>query len=244
MRSAPTTTQSTRPSDMAVAAAASGRIRYGTPASASSYAVSRAPCSNGRVSSASTYSTSPSAARCHTTPSAVPQATVARRPALQCVSSRSGRRAHSDRISSAARSDASRLTRSSSSSTASASPRTACGPSPSSANARWTPHRRLTAVGRADARRSAWARTVRPVAGILPREERDAERAGARRGPVPPGRPAARSRRSARRRSACAASDSPEAARTGRSRRSCRRPSRSCGPWCAAQRRLSSRSST
>ena len=84
MRSAPTTTAWTRPRAMSEAAATSGRSVTGRPSFASSQAVRRAPCRNGRVSSART-ATPPSAASARTTPSAVPIPAVARAPALQCV---------------------------------------------------------------------------------------------------------------------------------------------------------------
>ncbi len=55
------------------------------PSRISSQAVSRAPCRNGRVSSASTRTFLPASTAPRTTPSAVPYPAVARPPALQCV---------------------------------------------------------------------------------------------------------------------------------------------------------------
>ena len=155
MRSAPTMTQSTCPVAIAHAAAESIVSRCAMPASANSHAVSRAPCSSGRVSSTSTSATLPRACSTRSAPSAVPTAVVASRPVLQCVSTRSGRSGHSRSTRSAAWVASIRLTRASSASICWASASTASGPAGNVASARRTPQARFTAVGRADAIRAA-----------------------------------------------------------------------------------------
>ncbi len=69
------------------AAAESAFRLTGTPSPASSQAVRREPCNQGRVSSANTRSTSPARWAARITPSAVPKPPVARAPVLQWVSS-------------------------------------------------------------------------------------------------------------------------------------------------------------
>jgi len=156
MRSAPTMTQSTCPVAIAHAAAESIVRRCGIPASASSQAVNRAPCSSGRVSSTSTSATLPRACNTRSAPSAVPNAVVASRPVLQWVSTRSGRSGDSRSTSSAARGW--RTVGSP------GRPRsTVPGPRRARRPDRWAappvpfahPQVRFTAVGRADAIRSA-----------------------------------------------------------------------------------------
>ena len=63
------------------------------PARPARHAVIRAPCSSGRVSSATTSATRPVACSDRTTPSAVPHSTQASAPALQCVVQAQRRRA-------------------------------------------------------------------------------------------------------------------------------------------------------
>ena len=58
----------------------------GMPSCCSSHTVSRAPCRNGRVSSANTSICFPLSRAARITPSAVPYPAVASAPALQCVS--------------------------------------------------------------------------------------------------------------------------------------------------------------
>ena len=83
-RSQPTMTASTSPRRMSPAAAPSTSSSWGMPARRSSQIVSRAPCSSGRVSHASTDS-SPRAASSATTASAEPVPPHASVPVLQCV---------------------------------------------------------------------------------------------------------------------------------------------------------------
>ena len=72
MRSAPTTTWVTRPDAIIAPAIASAMSVYGMPSRSSSQAVSRAPCSSGRVSSTTTRTVGSAAKAARTTPSAVP----------------------------------------------------------------------------------------------------------------------------------------------------------------------------
>ena len=147
-RSAPTMTPSTSPRAIRNGPAPSTAIRYPMPAWPSSHAVSRAPCSSGRVSLATTPSSAPRRCSSNATDSAVPPTTVARAPVLQWVSSR-GRSPHSSTTRSApSRAIAAELAISSSR-TASASASAASGPSGSRAATRRAPRARLTAVGRA-----------------------------------------------------------------------------------------------
>ncbi|MCY1176711.1 hypothetical protein D9M73_169930 [compost metagenome] len=85
MRSAPTITQLMPSVFIRCAAAASAFRLTGMPSPASSQAVSRAPCSQGRVSSANTRSTRPATCAARITPSAVPKPPVASAPVLQWV---------------------------------------------------------------------------------------------------------------------------------------------------------------
>ena len=97
IRSAPTTTASTRPRAISDGRRRRRRPGRSTPSAASSQAVSRAPCSSGRVSSAYTPLDWPRSCSTVTMPSAVPHSTVASQPVLQWVSSRSGRRRRAGR---------------------------------------------------------------------------------------------------------------------------------------------------
>ena len=102
MRSAPTITR--RPAQWPSPRPRRSRSssRCGMPASASSHAVSRAPCSSGRVSSTRTSAILPRECKTRIAPIAVPNAVVASRPVLQCVRMRSGRSGHSSCTRSAA----------------------------------------------------------------------------------------------------------------------------------------------
>ena len=90
-RSAPTRTTSTSPRAIRGPAATSAISVCGTPAWASSQAVSRAPWRYGRVSSTQTWTWRPAWWAAWTTPSAVPNWPHASGPVLQWVRMRSGR---------------------------------------------------------------------------------------------------------------------------------------------------------
>ena len=157
------------------------------PSRPSSHAVSRAPCSSGRVSLATTPPSAPRRCSSATTPSAVPPVTAASAPVLQWVSSRGPRPAQlGDQVGAAAWPSPPRP-RSPRRAARSASASTASGPSGSRAAARRAPRARLTAVGRAVSTRrtaSAGRRTVavRPGGQRHPERPGDAERRRAAHG--------------------------------------------------------------
>ena len=85
MRSAPTITHCTCPVFIRCDAAASAIRVASMPSCCSSHTVSRAPCSQGRVSPAKTRSIRSCATPARITPSAVPKPAVASEPVLQWV---------------------------------------------------------------------------------------------------------------------------------------------------------------
>ena len=99
------------------------------PSWPSSQAVSRDPCSSGRVSSAMTWARAPRSRSARITPSAVPQPRQARAPVLQCVCTFSGPAPHSSMRNAAPRSLRRLLTSIAVSRTARAAASTASAPS-------------------------------------------------------------------------------------------------------------------
>jgi hypothetical protein len=175
IRSAPTRHTSTFPSAISPAAAPSGITVCGIPACTSSQAVSRLPCSSGRVSSTQTWSGVPRRAATCTMPSAVPTPPVARNPVLQCVRTLTGPESRDPRASvprcvssgcpcSAIRRHASASSSQIACASASSAASTA-GAAPEAARARRTirsmAQPRFTAVGRAARMASASASTCR-----------------------------------------------------------------------------------
>ena len=115
----------------------------------SSHAVNRAPCSNGRVSSANTSLKTPRSNNSRITPSAVPQSVVAKVPVLQWVNALIGLLETFCSIQSAASFAIARLACESAIAISSAFFNTAAKPCGNKSSTCSTPQARLTAVGRA-----------------------------------------------------------------------------------------------
>ena len=195
MRSAPTMTASASPRAINDGPAPSTTMWWSIPICTSSNAVSREPCSSGRVSSAVTDVKCPRSCNARTMPRAVPHSTQASPPVLQCVCTRNDMPQSSSRRA-APRSASAWLVRTSSSHSSAASATTASTPSSRRPTTRRTAHDRFTAVGRAAAMRSASARTK-----SSPSPSRSA-RCAARATANPPATPIAGAPRTARRRMA------------------------------------------